>query len=193
MYIALEDKRRHRGLWFDDGNIVLVSNASIYRVHRGFLSMNSPVFAEMLSMPQPDTNGKLDGIPVVEISDSDADFTHLLHFFYNHRYYQGGSSTSFEKLSGLLRMSTKYQVDELRNEIISQLFFGYPSNFEDYAEAVCPRTQQRFFPPFDGQHFAVAVLARDTDASVILPAALWRSSCERFTSISNGIRSGDGT
>ncbi|TDL16693.1 hypothetical protein BD410DRAFT_776904 [Rickenella mellea] len=193
-YIPIQDRKQHPTLWFDDGNIVLTTNISRFRVHRGLLSMNSPVFADMLSMPQPDRiEDGYEGLPVVEISDNDADFTHLLRFFYDHRYYQGGTETTFEKVSGLLRMSTKYQVDDLRTEIIAHLSLAYPSTLEHYMKAVDPDTQLPLFPPFHGQHFAVVHLARETDASILLPAALWRSMCMTTPGILEGTVDSNGT
>ncbi|TDL15565.1 hypothetical protein BD410DRAFT_693151, partial [Rickenella mellea] len=166
---------RHPKLWFKDGNIILTTNASMFRVHQGVLSMHSSVFDDLFSLPQQDSdkvNLTFDGLSVVEISDADADFTHLLRFFYDRRYYQGGTPTTFEIISGLLRMSTKYQLDELRAEIISHLALAYPSTLEKYIEAVEPKAQLPLFPPFEGQHFTIVALARETDASTLLPAAL---------------------
>ncbi|TDL16702.1 hypothetical protein BD410DRAFT_795103 [Rickenella mellea] len=188
------DRIRHPTLWFDDGNIILTTKVSLFRVHRGLLSMNSPVFADMLSIPQPDhIEDGYEGLPVVEISDNDAYFTHLLCFFYDHRYYQGGTETTFEKISGLLRMSTKYQMDDLRNEIISHLALAYPSTLEKYLEVVNAKTQLPLFPPFHGQHFAVVALAREIDASILLPAALWRSMCMPTQDILQGAVDLNGT
>ncbi|TDL16691.1 hypothetical protein BD410DRAFT_730988 [Rickenella mellea] len=120
-YILIQHRKQHPKLWFDDGNIVLTTNLSRFRVHRGSLWMNSPVFADMLSMPQPEPSNMeitFEGVPIVQtrMSDNCDDLAHLLNFFYNQRYYQGGTETTFEKISGLLRMSTKYQLDDLRDE-----------------------------------------------------------------------------
>ncbi|TDL16695.1 hypothetical protein BD410DRAFT_901883 [Rickenella mellea] len=141
----------------------------------------------MLSMPQPDRiEDSFEDLPIVEIRDNDTDFTHLLCFFYDHRYYQGGTEPTFEKISGLFRMSTKYQMDDLRNEIIAHLSSAYPSTLEQYLKAVDPMTTLPLFPPFHGQHFAVVALARETDASILLAAALWRSTCMTSQDILQG-------
>ncbi|TDL16710.1 hypothetical protein BD410DRAFT_755231 [Rickenella mellea] len=194
--IPLNDRTRHPNLWFEDGNIILATKFSVFLVHRGLLSWSSPVFADMLSMPQPDimetTLDGLPGIPVVELSDDDEQFTHLLRFCYNARYYQQYMPTTFEIISALLRMSTKYQMDGLRSEIIAHLGVIYPVTIEKYVETGKPDTQLSLFPPFEGQHFAVSNLARETGALVLLPAALWKASCEPEHNISRGSVSGDG-
>ncbi|TDL16720.1 hypothetical protein BD410DRAFT_689424, partial [Rickenella mellea] len=188
-------RKRHPKLWFKDGDIIFTTNATIFRVHRGVLSMHASVFADMFSLPYPNSdnvNPTFDGLPVVEVSDADDDFAHLLHLFYDRRYYQHGTETTFDKISGLLRMSTKYQMDELRGEIISHLALAYPSMLEKYKEAIDPKVQLPLFPPFKGQHFVIVALARETDASALLPAALWRSSCSGPNDIINGFVNADG-
>ncbi|TDL16683.1 hypothetical protein BD410DRAFT_776893 [Rickenella mellea] len=196
--LPIEDRKKHPTLWLDDGNIVLATNLSRFRVHRTMLSMGSPVFADMLSMPVPlwntvGTENTFEGLPVVEIPDNDVDFTHLLCFLYDSRYYQGGSFTTFEKISGLLRLSNKYQMDVLRDETISHLSLAYPKTLEKYLEAVDKKTQMPLFPPFPGQHFAIVALARETDASTLLPAALWRSMCMTSRDIQQGAVDSNGT
>ncbi|TDL15568.1 hypothetical protein BD410DRAFT_853551 [Rickenella mellea] len=93
------DRQRHPNLWFEDGNIVLSTNLSIFRVHRGLLSLNSPVFANMLSELQPDVTKTafhcLPGIPVLEICDDDEQFTLCDFATTRGAYYQKGMPTTF--------------------------------------------------------------------------------------------------
>ena len=35
-------------IWFEDGNIVLEAEGTQFRVHRGILSLNSPIFNTMV-------------------------------------------------------------------------------------------------------------------------------------------------
>ncbi|TDL16716.1 hypothetical protein BD410DRAFT_795112, partial [Rickenella mellea] len=109
------------------------------------------------------------------------------------RYYQAGTETTFDKISGLLRMSTKYQIDDLRNEIISHLAVAYPMTLQKYQATVDPKATMRLFPPFEGQHFAVASLAIETGTSAVLPTALWRSTCELAERIDKGVAGQNGT
>ncbi|TDL22627.1 hypothetical protein BD410DRAFT_748386 [Rickenella mellea] len=186
--VAIENRTRDAKLWFEDGNIILTTKLTLFRVHRGVLLTNSSVFADMLSIPQPERDeDSFLGLPVVEMFDDDKDVTHFLHVLYDRGYYRGGSATTFEKISSLLRMSTKYRFTELRNEIISHLAIAYPATLEKYKTDTDPETQQSLFPLFAGQHFAVVTLARETDAIILLPAALWRSSCEEIGEILGGI------
>jgi hypothetical protein len=74
--------------WFDDGNVVLQVESTLFRVHRSILSMHSEVFRGMFSVPQPAaTDGDLvDNCPVVQLPDRAVDWTHVLKAFYGGRY-----------------------------------------------------------------------------------------------------------
>ncbi len=79
-FVCIENRTRHAKLWFEDGNIILTTKLSVFRVHRSLLLTNSSVFADMLSIPQPENDEDyLLGLPVVEIFDEDKDVTHFLH------------------------------------------------------------------------------------------------------------------
>ncbi|TDL16709.1 hypothetical protein BD410DRAFT_795109 [Rickenella mellea] len=52
--------------------------------------MHSTVLDDMFSLPRSHSDMvdlTFDGLPIVETSDNDEDFTHLMLFFYNQRYY----------------------------------------------------------------------------------------------------------
>lgn len=74
------------GLWFDDGNIILVAEDTPFKVHRSMLSQRSEVLSNILSVPQPptpDESDLLDGIPVVHVSDTWKEISHVLAVFYH--------------------------------------------------------------------------------------------------------------
>jgi hypothetical protein len=69
-------------LWFEDGNIVIQADSVLFKVHRGILSAQSSVFADMFGMPAPqgggDCNEKYEGCPIVRLYDSPEEVTHFL-------------------------------------------------------------------------------------------------------------------
>src|ERR1700734_3586787 len=79
---------RSTDYWFDDGNVVLQVESTLFRVHRSILSMHSEVFRGMFSVPQPvAVDGDLvDNCPVVQLPDRAVDWTHVLKAFYGGRY-----------------------------------------------------------------------------------------------------------
>lgn len=78
--------RKDPQLWFQDGNIVLVAQGVAFRVHRGILSRHSETFNNLFTIPppsSPDSSEELEGLPVINVSDSAHDFKHLLHALYD--------------------------------------------------------------------------------------------------------------
>lgn len=68
--------------WFDDGNVVLIAEDTLFRVHRGVLSHNSVVFKDMFLIPQPEEFEQMEGCPVVHLCDSQRDLGVLLGALY---------------------------------------------------------------------------------------------------------------
>lgn len=74
------------GLWFDDGNIILIAEDTPFKVHRSLLSNKSEVFRDMFSLPQPhilDDSELMDGVPVVYMSDNWRDLAFVLKALYD--------------------------------------------------------------------------------------------------------------
>lgn len=72
--------------WFDDGNIILETEAMQFRVHRGVLAASSNIFADMFSVPQPVQGDEVvDGCPVVKMLDNAEELKHVLKAIYDRR------------------------------------------------------------------------------------------------------------
>ena len=72
---------RHHDLWFEDGNVVLKAENTIYKLFRGILSKESPLFADMLSLPQGavvDPSNTYDGCPLISFLERGEDMTCFL-------------------------------------------------------------------------------------------------------------------
>ncbi|KAK0492220.1 hypothetical protein EDD18DRAFT_1465425 [Armillaria luteobubalina] len=67
--------------WFEDGNIVLISNEGTeFRVHLGVLSFNAEFFRDMSGVALPDEEER--GYTTIEAADSTQDLIHFLHALY---------------------------------------------------------------------------------------------------------------
>jgi hypothetical protein len=75
---------RHAEYYFDDGNLVLLVENTLYNVHRGMLKRHSELFFSMLSLPQPSgsSEGLKDSHPVKLQEVSSVDFERLLWILY---------------------------------------------------------------------------------------------------------------
>lgn len=81
----------------------------------------------------------------------------------------------------VLRMATKYQADQLRKRVIQTLLYVYPDSLKGFDEV---KSAGNYYPDThplhdldlnDAEgHIAVINAARDTDALVLLPAAMLR-------------------
>jgi len=67
------------GLWFDDGNLILQAEQSLFKVYRGFLAARSSVFRDMFAFPPPaEGNATYDGCTLVFLYDSAVDLAYFL-------------------------------------------------------------------------------------------------------------------
>lgn len=69
-------------VWFEDGNIVLQARNLQFKVHRGVLARQSPVFADLFQIPHPPGEPTVDGCSVVEQHDSANDVENALLALY---------------------------------------------------------------------------------------------------------------
>lgn len=75
---SLVDCERDEEFWFDDGNIVLIAGNLSFKVYRGLLASQSPVFADMFSTGDPHADSQIDGCPIVHLQDTPQALRHLL-------------------------------------------------------------------------------------------------------------------
>ena len=76
---------QHSQLWFDDGNILIISRNVWFKLHRGILSKFSSVFRDMFELADPRAGHNTQDCPTVEVTDSPAH----LHLFFT-LLYDGG-------------------------------------------------------------------------------------------------------
>ena len=73
----------HPTLYYDDGNVILSSGSTLFRVHRSILSKHSPVFRELFS-PRGDTKPEiLRGCLHLALDDSKEEVEALLNVIYD--------------------------------------------------------------------------------------------------------------
>jgi hypothetical protein len=67
--ISTPSSHRSTDVWFDDRTVVLRAGATLFRVYRGILVAQSPIFRHTFAIPQPATQEMYEGCPVVELHD----------------------------------------------------------------------------------------------------------------------------
>ena len=73
-------------LWFEDGNLILKAESSLFRIYGGLLGARSSVFKDMLAFPPPaEGNEVFDGCPIVTVYDSAKDMIFFLKAIFDSR------------------------------------------------------------------------------------------------------------
>ena len=75
---SLEGASRDEELWLDDGNIVLVAGDTMFKVYRGLLAAQSPIFGDVFAVASSSRGAHFDNVPTVRLTDSPEDLKHLL-------------------------------------------------------------------------------------------------------------------
>lgn len=163
-----EDPRRSTELWFEDGTVVLQTEGTIFRVYRGILSSSSVVFRQMFTIPQPETTETYMGCPLVHLQDSAEELANYLKAIHDINFYDTIASKDFRVLTGVLRLSTKYDSRHLRRKCIEWITRIFPSTLAGW-DQVSTQTPLRTFT-----NAAIAIeLGQTCNVPIILPSAYY--------------------
>ncbi|KAJ6556038.1 hypothetical protein B0H19DRAFT_1151814 [Mycena capillaripes] len=174
---------RVEDLWFPDRGLVLQAGNRLFRVPGGILAARSPVFRDMLSMPQPEEQSLIDGCPLVLLHDSGADAEYFLRAIFDSGFFERPPApTTFDIVAGVLRLSTKYDVEYLRRRALLHLSAALPASLVQYD--LC--TVQS---PFDSSDciFSLLLLVHDLGLTWALPMAMYNVACSGLENIIDGL------
>ncbi|GLB43813.1 hypothetical protein LshimejAT787_1403250 [Lyophyllum shimeji] len=163
--------------WYSDGSIVLLIEGTGFRVHQSILSQHSDVFADLFTVPQPsDDTESIEGCPVVHLADRLADFTDVMKALYQPFYFDtlrpdADLATLISFVSGILRISTKYNLIFLRKKCISILQTKFPSTLEG-----CDALLSSGYKYVSSTIVRAIPLARENNVPEILPWAFYIST-----------------
>ncbi|KAJ7100389.1 hypothetical protein C8R44DRAFT_642011 [Mycena epipterygia] len=158
---------RAEGLWFADCGLIIQAESTLFRISRDYLAAHSPVFRDMLSLPTPPDADIMDGCPFVRLPDSAADVT----VFFKALLYPGffeafPAPTTFAILSGVLRLSHKYEVDVLRKRALIHISSFHPTTLHEWEQL-----EGKTSPWAD---LCIVFLARPLSIDWILPTTFYR-------------------
>ncbi|RPD76889.1 hypothetical protein L226DRAFT_353870 [Lentinus tigrinus ALCF2SS1-7] len=186
--------QRDEELWFSDGNLILLARNFEFRVYQGPLITHSPIFKDMLSLPQPDDAHKREqkegsSCATVHLSDSPEDLRHFLQVFTSGRSLRTGShEPSFDEVSACVRLGHKYEVDHVVQRNMDFLRKYYTDDFDAWYPSNLVRP-----PSFKAiNSIGVVNLARLTGDVRMLPTALM-DCCTLGAEIVDGFVREDGT
>ncbi|KAI0048901.1 hypothetical protein FA95DRAFT_1604857 [Auriscalpium vulgare] len=140
-------------LWLEDGNIIIRTLSqgtpprhTLYKVHKHVLALHCSAFATLFNGPQGafDVGSEChDGLPIMDLPDDPDDVSHFLKALYfpqeTQRHKPIASLPMKERWSpfpasyyGILRLTTKYDAQEIRNLVIPVLKAQWPSTLKAY-------------------------------------------------------------
>ncbi|CCM00413.1 uncharacterized protein FIBRA_02443 [Fibroporia radiculosa] len=165
---------RHPELSFDDANIAVVAGHQYFLVHKGLLCHHSATIRHSLRSPRVDIGRLLEGRPALILHDSPEELAHFLRALYG--FCLNMEDIDFRTASALLRMSTKYNVEHLRKEVLRVLALSWPitlglwetreQNATSASGVYAPR-------PALPHPIVIIELAREVNAPELLPSAFY--------------------
>ncbi|KAJ7149429.1 hypothetical protein C8R43DRAFT_502861 [Mycena crocata] len=168
---------RAEGLWFEDCGLVIQAEETLFRVSRDMLALQSPIFRDMLSLPTPRDAETMDGCPIVRLPDGAEDVTVFLKALFHFDFFDPPPApTTFPILTGVLRMSHKYEVEALRKRAALHISFFLPTTLRAW-DRLDPESWFYELGQSATSYLALIVLARQQSLDWVLPIAFYLT-CE---------------
>ncbi|KAF6759108.1 hypothetical protein DFP72DRAFT_1064071 [Ephemerocybe angulata] len=167
-----EEIKQSLEYWFHDGSVVLQADSTQFKVHKAILERHSTIFKDVFAMPHPEGEPTVDGCALLHVQDSVDEIRCMLSALYDHSY-NIRKPISFDMVKALIKMGTKYDIGQLRQEGFLRMRMEFPSCLLEY-ELV-------HFPPHgrsnvwksieyrSGVAFEVANFAFEHELTEILP------------------------
>ncbi|KIP02766.1 hypothetical protein PHLGIDRAFT_279464 [Phlebiopsis gigantea 11061_1 CR5-6] len=173
---------RHEELWYEDGNVVVISQNVWFKLHRSILAKHSRAFRDMFHA-DAFAGDIVEGCPAVTVADSPQHLALFFKVLYDPTkqpfFMDQNSSMDFRDLRALTLLSFKYDVPHIRAEALRRLRICYPATLEEWhlrypefcaAEPGSPRKKRALDArPVDA--IAAINLARRFALHELLPAA----------------------
>ncbi|KAF7299615.1 Amidohydro-rel domain-containing protein [Mycena chlorophos] len=153
--------------WYSDGNVVLMSEDTAFKVFKGLIAQHSPKLRDKIENRACE---HIDGCPAIVLDDATTDLAHFLgviHGCDSLRPFRLATKNDFLTLSGILRLATKYEARTIRQRALVPLTKVYPSTLSQWDEAF---ESNSLLWVLDA--VTTVNIARELGALCLLPAAL---------------------
>ncbi|KAF7972123.1 hypothetical protein HWV62_18842 [Athelia sp. TMB] len=164
--------------WFEDGNIVLETEGKQFKVYKGILAANSPIFKDLFALAQPSGNEEVDGCPLVQLSDSALDLGWVLEALHDseRRKNTSGKSMTYSVLIAFLRLGRKYEIQHIRDQALEKLELEFPTTWRGYLARITAHRESTTATGYIAPREILAMvdILRENDLAGFLPAALYR-------------------
>ncbi|KDQ59530.1 hypothetical protein JAAARDRAFT_33106 [Jaapia argillacea MUCL 33604] len=123
---------RSPDVWYDDGNLIVIAESTMFKVYMGRLSQSSSIFCDMFCVSTSSGGDHIDGCPAVHLPDSAEDVTHMLRAIHDWQYYPQSEIQSFSAVRAFLRLGKKYDIPFLWNEASRRLRAELPASLPEF-------------------------------------------------------------
>ncbi|KAJ7777517.1 hypothetical protein DFH07DRAFT_911447 [Mycena maculata] len=165
-------------IWHADGSVVLEADATQFRVHWSVLALHSSLFRDLRDRPQSPDHPRIEGCPVVQLSDTSRDLKHLLDALYDPLLFSG-ESLPFQLISSVIRMGRKYGFKKLLDAAVGRLAYENPTTLAAHDAMPCPNPSGAYestrIEHYPGIVFDMITLAQANSLYTILPCAYSRA------------------
>ncbi|KAI0320197.1 hypothetical protein OF83DRAFT_1169551 [Amylostereum chailletii] len=127
-------------LWFDDGSLILLVNATAFKVYAGLLTRESNVFAQLLSSPQWSIMLKnpviVENCPVLDLHHEPPveELTQALQYIHTGAGVELPAHDDFPALTRVLTLAGAYELKRLYVTTLRIIRQHYASRLRSYAE-----------------------------------------------------------
>ncbi|KAI0793251.1 hypothetical protein C8Q75DRAFT_713174 [Abortiporus biennis] len=183
---------RHSDMSFDDGNIALLAGHVYFLVHRGLLCRHSNILHNMILEEKGSDHETLEGRPILRLPHDPMDLSFFLRALYG-LPVTTTETTTFLAMSALLKLSTAYETETLRREILDRVMVSWPSNLSqwDVRENIKSNVEGTYAHKSIFPHpILVIELGREINVSELLPSAFYDLSRYPPSSAIKGCSSG---
>ncbi|KAJ7650044.1 hypothetical protein FB45DRAFT_886760, partial [Roridomyces roridus] len=183
-------------IWHSDGSVVLHAGCTQFCVHWSVLSLHSSFFRDLHGLPQPPNEPKIEGCPVIELSDSSEDVETVLKALYDPLFF-AQKNLPLSVIASHIRLGRKYELTNILSNVVERLTYENPSTLEGYDRLMSPSGYiPSKFEPYRGAFIDVLTLARENNLLGVLPCAYYRvTAC--YTQVQaelfDGVQRPDGT
>jgi len=158
------------GVWFDDGNIMLIAENTAFRVYRGILTQKSEVFRDMFAVGRPSVSEAIDGCPFVHLTDTTKDLNLFLEVVVDGTTLSKRiKPVTWERVRAMMELGLKYQFDDIYQEGLARLTKWHPANLSGWQ-----RVNEDDWGGEEADCISMANLAQKQDLPIIRAAALYR-------------------
>ncbi|KAJ7649978.1 hypothetical protein FB45DRAFT_6491 [Roridomyces roridus] len=199
---------RSSEIWHSDGSVVLQAGCTQFRVHWGVLSLHSSVFRDLQGLPQPVNEPKIEGCPVIELSDSSEDVETILNALYDPsvsgdrstgtdhcpRLFFAQENLPLSIIASHIRLGRKYELKKILPAVTERLTNDYPFTLEGYDKLTSSAPAYYSYEGYQGSHIDVLTLTRENNLLQLLPCVYYRILLAfTQTELFDGVQRPDGT